>query len=518
MRRFRNRLQLIALCCVALSVSSCIWIIRSVEVDSIQPTAPPTEVGTPVKAHLIDGSTVVFENGATFTRDSVRGQGKRFGLTGDRFTAVTALPLDSVAAMEAFRPVIHGMTSFLISTVSTGAAVLGVAAASVAIFGSCPTIYSDSAGSLALEAEAFSYSIAPLFERRDVDRLQARADDNGRLRLEIRNEALETHYINQLELLETRHVIGEVVAPDGENRLVAVGGLRPPSRATDRAGRDLRATLAANDSLIFRTDAARLRAANADDLGDYIDVTVPTPDSDSAAVVFTARNSLLNTVLFYDIMLADPGARSLDWMGSDLANIGPAVALGRWYGARMGMKVAVRRGGAWEPVMGVPDAGPIAWRTVTAVVPVPREDSLRVRLSFVADQWRINSVAVASRVRRIEPRSIPVGRVVRSDGTPDTTARAALRSVDSHYLQTMPGDRLTTWFDAGVIGADSARTFLVASHGYYTEWVRGDWLRGDRRTAAFVPSDSSLAIAVDRWRTVQVDFERRFETSRIPVR
>ena len=62
-----------------------------------------------------------------------------------------------------------------------------------------------------LEAEAFSYSIAPMFESRDVDRLAVGVDDQGEVRLEVRNEALETHYINHFELIEVGHASHEQV-------------------------------------------------------------------------------------------------------------------------------------------------------------------------------------------------------------------------------------------------------------------------------------------------------------------
>ena len=49
-----------------------------------------------------------------------------------------------------------------------------------------------------------------------------------------------------------------------------------------------------------------------------------------AALVLRARSSLLNTVLFYDVMLADAGPRALDWLGQDLERVSNAVELGRW--------------------------------------------------------------------------------------------------------------------------------------------------------------------------------------------
>ena len=65
-------------------------------------------------------------------------------------------------------------------------------------------------GEPALQAELFSNSIAPLFEMRDRDVLpDAALRADGSLRLEIRNEALETHYIDHLavEAVEQQYVM-----------------------------------------------------------------------------------------------------------------------------------------------------------------------------------------------------------------------------------------------------------------------------------------------------------------------
>jgi hypothetical protein len=166
--------------------------------------------------------------------------------------------------------------------------------------------------------------------------------------------------------------------------------------------------------------------------------------------VLRLRNSLLNTVLLYDEMLAARGARALDWVGVDLERIGPAVQLGAWYAGRMGLKVAVQDGAAWRTVARLRDAGPIAWRDVAAVIPVPPGDSLRVRLSFVADNWRIDRVALAAGIRRPDPRPIAAARLLDAAGTDDTTALASVRDADQRYLQTSPGQRFSAVFEAGI--------------------------------------------------------------------
>ncbi|MDP3909093.1 MAG: hypothetical protein Q8Q14_01770 [Gemmatimonadales bacterium] len=251
-----------------------------------------------------------------------------------------------------------------------------------------------------------------------------------------------------------------------------------------------------------------------------LEVAVPAPATgDSVAVVFRLRNSLLNTILFYDIMLGDPGARSLDWVGQRLQQIGPAVELAQWYQRRMGMSVAVRSGGGadWRPAGRLKDTGPVAWKDVAVVVPVLEADSVRVRLAFPADNWRIDRITVAAAYRR--PTSVvhPLARVDDSDHRADTTARAAMVAADNRYLETRGGQWFSAEFRPGP-GATARRTFFLASQGYYTEWVRNGWLTAPRVTRTFVPSDTALAEAIARWRVTQDTLEARFMATRVPVR
>jgi hypothetical protein len=117
-----------------------------VQVAPLDPQAGDSvSVSSPVKAHLLDGSTVVFRDGVDVVRDTIRGDGTRYSLTLQDSVAVTSLVLDSVAGMEVFRTRVDNGTSVLVSLLATGATAVGAAALAVAIFGSCPTYYADSA-------------------------------------------------------------------------------------------------------------------------------------------------------------------------------------------------------------------------------------------------------------------------------------------------------------------------------------------------------------------------------------
>ena len=119
--------------------------------------------------------------------------------------ATSRVSLDSVVGVETFEGRRLAAQTIVVSTAAT--AVTGAAAIVLlkVLFGSCPTLYADTGTGPVLQAEGFSYAIAPLLEQRDLDPLRVRPDADGLIRLELRNEALETHYINNIELLAVRH-------------------------------------------------------------------------------------------------------------------------------------------------------------------------------------------------------------------------------------------------------------------------------------------------------------------------
>jgi len=121
----------------------------------------------------------------------------------------------------------------------------------------------------------------------------------------------------------------------------------------------------------------------------------------------------------------------------------------------MGMNVAVLDHGTWRPVAHLKDTGPVAWKDVAIVVPVLEPDRMRIRLTFPADNWRIDRLAIASRFRRL-----PNGPVVHRLSTVldalehvDTAAVASISAADARYLEVASSRRFTAVFRPGVCPA-----------------------------------------------------------------
>ena len=264
----------------ALVASGCIhnfW--RTVAVRVALPDTGTVAIKTPLKVHLTDGRTVVFRAGASIDRRAITGTGDAYPMLGSAAdaTKTSRVPLDSIVGVETFESRKLGAQTFVVSAAATAvtaaAAALTTAALLVAIFGSCPTVYADTGASAVLQAEGFSYAIAPLLEQRDLDPLRVRPDSHGVIRLELRNEALETHYINNLELISVRHCARRARdtrsgRPTGcrlGNSTVCRGARPRRTRCGERARRRRTATCSCRRQKTV--DAARVG-----DLDDWIDI------------------------------------------------------------------------------------------------------------------------------------------------------------------------------------------------------------------------------------------------------
>jgi hypothetical protein len=494
--------------------AACVWVSKRVDIEHVD-LGRVTTVMNAAKAHLKDGSTVVYHDGFTVAGGELRGPGMQYDLTLTSGTRVDSVPIDTIVGVESFRTRVNGAESFIVSTLATIGGFVGGAALAVAIFGSCPTIYSGD-GTVE-EAELFSSSIAPLFEGRDLDRLRAQPDAAGVVRLDVRNEAMETHYINHLQLIEVEHAGDEFVLPDAQGRPMVVRDPHVVATVSDRAGRDAHAQVDEADGIFYETDQHRIDAATAGDMDDWLDVTAAVPaGADKVALVLRARNSLLGTVLLYDVMLGPGGAAALDWVSGDLGKISTAVELGRWHTRRAGLHVSLWQDGTYREVVRIPDSGPISWHDVAAVIPVRRGDvSVRLRLSFLADHWRIDRLRLADINPTPALRTIDVADVTGSDGRSAADAVESLRRPDDRYLQTTPGQRFYARFNVGT--RSHLRTFLLASQGYYTEWIRGAWIKQAKAAEPFVPTDEALLVALRRWSRERGSFEPRFLAARVPV-
>ena len=135
---------------LALAVGAACIVQRPVA-KSIRAGDLPVEVGSAVKAHLVDGSTIIYKNGVSLSANTLQGPGARFALGATSSTDVSRMSLDSVVGMEVFTNDISVAGSVALTLVGIAGSVLLGTVAAGAIFGSCPTFYADRAGTELLQ-------------------------------------------------------------------------------------------------------------------------------------------------------------------------------------------------------------------------------------------------------------------------------------------------------------------------------------------------------------------------------
>jgi hypothetical protein len=216
-------------------------------------------------------------------------------------------------------------------------------------------------------------------------------------------------------------------------------------------------------------------------------------------------------------MLKGQGVRALDWMGRDLEKLGPRYRLAKWYREQMGMDVSIWNGTGYRALAKIADTGPIAWNEIAIRLPRTSGNTIKLRLSFIADNWHIDQIALAETGAHRSVRKIAVSEVHGANGEVLGAVLENLNHADDDYAIARPADYMRLHFDVGAPPEDAQRTWLLAAEGYYIEWMRREWLE-NREIHAFEPGDEAIMTALNLWKPRRDTMREQFEATRIRVR
>jgi hypothetical protein len=474
------------------------------------------EVAT--KIHLLNGSVILCQNGFLFARDTIWADGETFssmrtwGIR-ERWT----IPIDIVAGIEYYDRTVS-VTRVLGSVM---AAATGIFIFKV-VFGSCPTVYTEDGNKEELEAECFSYSISRKFEMHDLDRMNHKPLDPRKINLKVKNEALETHYINELRLCYVDHPEGTEIFPTDDQKALLVQNVVAPQSAVNSEQTDVLDRIRRPDDDPYRCDSATASRLFQRGLRDWIDCIVPVRRGASeATVVLRVRNSLFTTTLFYDVMMKSQGVDVFNWLEEVNTSGAYAWQLAQWYKQHSGIEVSVEEDGSFAKKGKIFNSGPIAWRYVAIRIPLNGDqDSIKVRLSFLTDNWQIDWVGLSmdeSKEAKLQYADLSLAADNISTSSSDISRR--LESDDDEYVVTYPGDWINLSFTLPATQT-SKRTLFLASKGFYTEWMRPEWLReGEKAHRVFDISekDDAMRRTVQLWLANKNAIEKQFFAFKIPL-
>lgn len=493
-----------------------------------------TAVQAPAKVFLTDASVALFPLGFQLRNGVLEGKGVRFSSTAVVPTTPVEklpqrqlrIPKDSAIAMTYFEDVVTGGRGFAsVFHGLTGAPLTVISIICLtdpkSCFGSCPTVYTRNGSNWEYQTELFSYSISRLLERADLDRLGQGGYSRSPFTLRVANEALETHYINQIRLIAARHPSGTMAFPTPDGAITVVRDLLEPSSAVNSEGRDVLEAVHRWDDHAYRSDSTMVRQVKSGKTSDWIDVRVRPPRRSSAAtVLLRLKNTLLSTVLFYEVVLGSQGVRAIEW--TKKMNTGPlyAAQFRSVYSRFSGLKIKSWQDGAWNPVGDVHDVGPVGWKETAIRVPLEGTGEQVLRIEFFPDNFMIDYIAFdfgehdsSLRTRELVPTSVQD-----RTGAPRPDILRLLEEDDSQYLVTEAREAYHFFYDVPPEQEDEL-TLFVRSRGYYTEWIRGNWIAApvDEMRFDLFQIDRTMHKLSELWLRERASMESLFFRNRVPV-
>ena len=459
-----------------------------------------------LKAHMRNGDLFVLENWNGGADGTVTGTGRQYNaarriVASGPFT----IPIDSVAVFETNIARTSGasaaLTAFAVITV--GVAVM-CAINPKACFGSCPTFFLP--GNEPPLAEGFSASIAPSLEATDVDALDVDPVRGGRFEITMKNEAYETHVVRHVDLLAIPHQPGARSMQALDESFYRVASVTPPTSVVAPEG---------DVSRLMRARDGRERFSLADSTNlaarEIVELTFADPSAGQHGVVLASRQSLLSTYLLYQAY-AYMGTQAGHWIAE--IERGRLIAAGDALIALLGgIAVSVEMApNEWATIGDVMEFGPIAIDQHLITFDAPATWTGRVRLTMTKGAWRVDQVALASVVEKVEPLRLAPSAVL-EDGAANAVAHAQL--VDpAQSLVTLPGDAYTLVYD---LPCDATYDVFLESRGYYLEWIRDAWIKEENAALLaelfFMPEQAMVRLAPE-YKRVEPGMEQVFWSSR----
>lgn len=380
-----------------------------------------------------------------------------------------------------------------------------------ACFGSCPTFYTDDGHGRSIQAEGFSSSVARSLETTDVDALWMAHPAGSTFDVLMTNEALETHMVDSVRLMAFERPPGGRVLRAGDD-FYAARAIHAPIACSSSQGDCL-------PDVSVVDDRAYLSPADPHDLStkEAIDLKFERAQG-PIGLVIAARNSLLNTFLFYQA-LAYMGRNAGDWyMRLNHAPEGELKTLGTFGDLLGDIEVSVRGSdGEYRHVGSYSEVGPIAREVQLIRIPPDASTAsdtapLEVRLTLTAGNWKLDHVGLAELGSRVSPRVIAPSAVLHKDVV-DPRALQRLLTPGEH-LATYPGDEYTLRFQL----PDAHDELYLESRGYYYEWIRNSWLPEQSSwelARLFLDPRGAMQRLAPAYKRIESNMERVFWQSRV---
>ncbi len=433
-----------------------------------------------LKAHLKNGEVHIFREtwSVDTIQDIVTGRGSSYDYNRNKISeGLITIPIDSVAIFET-NSKLEGTEKKRVRALAIMAGVdvaLGVFCISTpkACFGSCPTFYIEEEDNFHYaDAEGFSTAISPSMQYSDIDALKPKFISGNSFAITMKNEALETHVVNSLNLIAFPLKQNERVYQSPQDEFYAcrnnyslkkaVGGEGEMTGLLQKADRKERFSFADEENLSSKEEIYLT----------YENVELPN----SLGLVLSFRQTLMTTYFIYSAM---------GYMGDEVGDIFARIETSGTTAEKLKNGIKKELGNidvyVWNPTKenwefqgGYYETGPIAFnRQILPFSSSVTGEEIRVKLVLNKGLWRLDHAALTNVIKKLDPVLLDVCEV-KKKGITDPTAKAEILERERSLI-SMPGNEYQFIFE--VLGEAQEYELFLVSGGYYLEWMRESWIK-----------------------------------------
>lgn len=433
-----------------------------------------------LKAHLKNGDVCILRDSwiVDTVTNVLTGTGTKYNFNRIKISEGSiSIPIDSVAIFETNKKIKNPEAGRIaaLSILAGLDVIAGIICISnpKACFGSCPTFYINENDNFHYaDAEGFSNAISPSLEYYDIDALDNKPLFQNTFSITMKNEALETHCVNDVKLLAYPRKKGERVYQSPTNDFYLCENNYTLTEASANEG-DITTLLKNEDR------QERFSFSDENNLSSKEEIFLTfnnVKNADKLGLVLNFRQTLMTTYFIYSAM---------GYMGDEVGDIFAKMEINKETKEKLKGGIKKELGNIdiylwnaqkndWELQNGVYETGPIAINR--QFIPLQHlSSSSKIKLKLVMNKglWRIDYVALTNIKDKVKPIEITPTNIL-NKGKVDNTALLEIKNPEK-YLISMPGSEYK--FNFTLPSADTDYELFLYSKGYYLEWMREHWLK-----------------------------------------
>lgn len=433
-----------------------------------------------LKAHLKNGDVYILKDSwkVDTTLNTVSGKGIKYNFNRTNiFEGAITISIDSVAIFETNKklPAPESNRIVALSVLVGLDLVVGFIcfANPKACFGSCPTFYIDENDNFHYaDAEGFSNAISPSMEYYDIDALNNKSIKQNSFSITMKNEALETHCVNDVKLLAYPLKKEERVYQTPTNDFYLCENQFLLTKAKGEEG-NITALLKSEDRLERFSYSDETNLSSKEEIFLTFD---NVEKADKLGFILHFRQTLMTTYFIYS---------ALGYMGDEVGDIFAEIETNDEIKEKLNGGIKKELGdidiylwneqkNEWIFQNGFYETGPIAINR--QFIPLKNESAnsiVKLKLVLNKGLWRIDYAALANIKEKVTPIEITPSSIL-NRGKLDNTALAEINNPEKHLI-SMPGSEYK--FNFTLPGPDTEYELFLYSKGYYLEWMRESWIK-----------------------------------------